>query len=35
MPILTYSEGNILIPYLVAFSLFNAQKNHFRIGRAK
>jgi hypothetical protein len=35
MPISPYSEKNNLIPYLVAFSLFLAQKNHFRIGRAK
>jgi hypothetical protein len=35
MPISTYSEQKILGPYLVAFSLFLAQKCHFRIGRAK
>jgi hypothetical protein len=35
MPISPYSEKKILGPYLVAFSLFWAQKSYFRIGKAK
>jgi hypothetical protein len=35
MPISAYSEKKMLGPYLVAFSLFRAQKSYFRLGRAK